>query len=518
MQHTLTHLLSPYLTENTMIFFYGIINGVYFTAAVIPILIAFTYLNKRYDRHIFFSFLFIGLSFLGFGFHTLFFERAHNTVIAAVLPEWLFQVGRLSIPAVLAFLSFAYVRVIRMMSYDAYNFSIRIQKVEYAVYGLYGFIFVLLLVTPSLYQSILMILFCFIVASFFGFILSVISIGQAKALGMVLSAGFFVSCVGSVAISMMWAMKKVEFIEPYIALFTLFFGFVLAFFCVLLLRFGYNYVRKYTFIQSIDTFNIVNDIIFAVKNNQLELHYQPQYCLKTQKLVGVEALVRWQHPTKGLIPPEGFIGVAEHVALIDYIARWVIDAALATCKQFLATEQPMVFSINLSVMNLNDGVLNHLAACMKKYAVPAGLVNIEITESFVLNNDDKTIAALEKIRRLGVSLTIDDYGVGFSSLGYFQKFAINELKIDRSFVIDLLTSQDSYEIVKSTIQMSKNLGIRCVAEGVEDRQVLPVLRQLGCDVVQGYGIAEPMPLATFKPWLQQHAQQINQMIAIASYS
>jgi len=233
----------------------------------------------------------------------------------------------------------------------------------------------------------------------------------------------------------------------------------------------------------------------AVEKNELFLHYQPQIDIATGRLVGVEALVRWQHPEDGLIPPLKFIPLAEKNGMIDSVGEWVAATACRQMASWIAQGYavPRV-SINVSPEQLRR---TNLAALMRRllghYRLDATRVTIELTESALVENAERVQQMLRELKTLGVMLSIDDFGTGYSSLAYLRRFALDELKIDRSFVADIGTNLDDRAIAQTIVAMSQTLGFSVVAEGIETEEQLRVLRDIGCNVGQGYLFATPLP-------------------------
>jgi len=246
----------------------------------------------------------------------------------------------------------------------------------------------------------------------------------------------------------------------------------------------------------------------ALEQGELQLHYQPQFDLRSGALVGAEALLRWQHPEHGLIPPARFIPVAEESGLIVPIGAWVIEEVCRQGRAWLdAGPQPLLLAVNLSAVQFKRGDLEAtLRQALQRSGLPAHLLELELTESLLLHNTQAMLELVRRLKRLGVKLSIDDFGTGYSSLSYLKRFEVDKLKIDQSFVRDLLTDPDDAAIVRAIIQMAASLGLRTIAEGVESAAVAERIAALGCDQAQGYHYARPMPAAAFTDYLQRTAK------------
>jgi diguanylate cyclase (GGDEF)-like protein len=258
----------------------------------------------------------------------------------------------------------------------------------------------------------------------------------------------------------------------------------------------------------IERLALLADLRLALTSHpeQFVLRYQPKIDLQTGALVSVEALVRWQHPTFGMIAPDRFIPLAESSGLIEKITPIVLRTALQECARRAAEGVTMTVAVNLSARNISDPLLpQRVADALAQAGVAPELVILEITESSVMGDPEQTMPVLHQLHDLGVCLSLDDFGTGYSSLSYLQRLPVGELKIDRSFVVGL-TGDDaasSRALIRSIATLGTNLGLRVVAEGVEDQATLDELRTLGCDVAQGYYVSRPLDSAELTQWLRR---------------
>ncbi|SBS29132.1 Phytochrome-like protein cph2 [Marinomonas aquimarina] len=241
----------------------------------------------------------------------------------------------------------------------------------------------------------------------------------------------------------------------------------------------------------------------ALELQQFELHYQPQIDLKTGKLIGAESLIRWRHPELGLISPSQFIPVAEEVGMIVAIGKWVLEEA---CRQVKIWHEmgfsDSVIGVNLSAVQFTSGNIEQTVRdALKQAGVSAKMIELELTESIILKDADNVLEKVHNLKQMGCRLSIDDFGTGYSSLAYLKRFAVNKLKIDQAFIKDMQHNQDDDVIVRTIIQMAHNLGLKTIAEGIEDPATLELLRSYHCDEAQGYFIARPMDQAAFYEYL-----------------
>jgi diguanylate cyclase (GGDEF)-like protein len=248
---------------------------------------------------------------------------------------------------------------------------------------------------------------------------------------------------------------------------------------------------------------LLGELRRAVETDQLVLHYQPKVSLAESKVTAVEALVRWQHPERGFVPPGSFIPFAEQTGYISAITEWVLRRAIAQCAQWHRTGLSLKVSVNVSARDLRqENLLVKLVEdALRENELPAGLLCLEVTESGLMEDPRSAQSTLRKLRELGIATSIDDYGTGYSSLSYIKQLAVNELKIDRTFVSGMEADHSNAAIVRSTIELGHNLGLTVAAEGVETDHELAVLRRYGCDLAQGYYFSRPLAAETLEAWL-----------------
>lgn len=256
--------------------------------------------------------------------------------------------------------------------------------------------------------------------------------------------------------------------------------------------------------NTLERLSLINDFKNAVPDNQLELHYQPKMDIKSGIITHMEALVRWRHPTLGMIPPDEFIPVAEQTGQINELTFWVMKTAVEQYKLWLAQDMDINIAVNISAESLRDPSFYDFVCQTLYYAqVDPSKVTLEVTESAVVEDPESAIALLQRFKDLGIVLSIDDYGTGYSSLAQLKQLPVHELKIDKSFVQRLEQDTDDQIIVRSTIELAHNMGLTVVAEGIEDNFALEWLKSHGCEKAQGYFISRPQPAEQLTPWLKQ---------------
>ena len=255
--------------------------------------------------------------------------------------------------------------------------------------------------------------------------------------------------------------------------------------------------------------SLISELKSAIERDELMLYYQPKIDVIKGEVCGVEALLRWIHPVYGFIPPDEFVLLAERNRLIKPLTLWVLKRAFQDCAKWCQDGLPLTVSINLSTKDLHDPELPDL---ISGAAVSANIrpewILFEITESSVMAEPENALAVVKRLHGMGYRFSIDDFGTGYSSLAYLKKLPLSEIKIDKGFVMDILSSENDAAIVKATINLGHNLGLTVTAEGVENSQILSNLKELGCDIAQGYFFSKPIAFDDLTKWIVQSRWQI----------
>ena len=279
---------------------------------------------------------------------------------------------------------------------------------------------------------------------------------------------------------------------------------------------GFNiYNAKYD-LYNPQRLSLMGQLRQAIGNSELRLFFQPKVCLKSNEIRGAEALIRWDHPQYGILSPARFIPLAEQTGIIRPLTYWVIDQALAHMRTWIDGGNDLQISVNLSTRNLLDNNLPmRIKELLNEHRVNPEHLSLEITESAIMEDPEKALDTLIQLDEMNIELSIDDFGTGYSSLAYIRKLPVKEIKIDRSFVMDMDRDDNDAVIVRSTIDLAHNLGLKVVAEGIEDQNTLELLVNLGCNLGQGFHIGTPMPARDFEkwlvssPWSKKHESQIS---------
>lgn len=268
-------------------------------------------------------------------------------------------------------------------------------------------------------------------------------------------------------------------------------------------RNNYQFFMEQMNVAAAERLRLENDLHRALERHEFELHFQPRVSVANGLACGIEALIRWRHPERGLVLPEHFIPVAEDTGLIVPIGEWVINEACRQGTAWCAAGLPKLpVAVNLSPRQFRQSnLVDTVARAIERYGWPCKLLELEITEGVLMQQTSETLKTLEALNRLGVGLAIDDFGTGYSSLSYLKRFPVDFLKIDQSFVRDIAVDPDDATIVTAIIGLAHNLGLTVVAEGVENASQLDFIRDAGCDEAQGYHIGRPMPAGQLAEWL-----------------
>jgi diguanylate cyclase (GGDEF)-like protein len=252
--------------------------------------------------------------------------------------------------------------------------------------------------------------------------------------------------------------------------------------------------------------SLLSDFRRALETDELVVHYQPIVDVRGAEVRGAEGLVRWEHPEHGLLPPGAFIAAVEQTGLIGPLTRHVLERSIAQCATWRTDGNDLSVAVNLSVRNLMDPDLpTQISTLLDIYGLPANALQLEITESMIMSDPERALAIVGRLSELGVRLSVDDFGTGYSSLANLKRLPIDELKIDRSFVSPMMQDESDLIIVRSTINLGHDLGLKVIAEGVEDELTLKRLATLGCDLAQGYHLSRPLAPDAFTTWVADNA-------------
>jgi len=263
--------------------------------------------------------------------------------------------------------------------------------------------------------------------------------------------------------------------------------------------------------HSLSRLSMAGELRRGLQQREFVLHYQPTVDLRSNRVIGVEALARWQHPERGLVPPDEFILLAEQSGHIRELTAFVLDEALQQLHLWNCAGLRLRMSVNLSSLSLHDpGLCSHIAELLQRWRVEAGQLQLEITERALMYDPIQAMKTLSQLNEMGVKLSIDDFGTGYSSLSYLKQLPVDEIKVDQSFVHAMLEYNEDKVIVRSTIDLAHNMGHQVIAEGVDKEEALNLLREMGCDLAQGYHIHPPASAEELRQWLAKSSWDIEQ--------
>ena len=268
--------------------------------------------------------------------------------------------------------------------------------------------------------------------------------------------------------------------------------------------------------ESLRQLALASDLRNAVANNELVLYYQPKISFEGGHVCGVEALTRWRHPEYGLVPPDRFIPLAEQTGVIEPLTIWLLNEAMRQRSMWMSQGWELPVSVNLSPVTLHDEEFpDQVAEMLTRWDVPPACIILEITESAIMSDVTRATQTVGRLNDMGMHISIDDFGTGYTSFSYIRKLAVGEIKVDKSFVLNMRTVNDDAVIVRTIIEMGKSLGLNVVAEGVEDQETWDLLQSLGCNSCQGYFISEPLDAQKFDVWLSESRWQMEPASNIA---
>ena len=260
--------------------------------------------------------------------------------------------------------------------------------------------------------------------------------------------------------------------------------------------------------STLEQLKLINDLRTDLENRNIQLYFQPKVNLKDEQPVSLEALARWEHPDHGHIATSRFIHIAENTGLINLLTHWVLENALQQSRQLEERGQHLNMAINLSVWNLQDAeMVDHLEKLLEEYKVEPTRITLEITETAMMVNHKRALHTLHRLHQLGVKLSIDDFGTGYSSMAYLKQLPLDEVKIDKSFIKSMNKQTGDSSMVRAIIDLAHDLGLGVVGEGVENREIALMLRELGCDQAQGSYYADAMPFDQLTEWLQHFSRK-----------
>lgn len=493
---------------------YGVINGVFLVCAALVLLSGISHYRSSFFKlrnnrmSATFSYFLVFIGFASFGLYNVFYQGFSRAVTINTLPDWLFYISRFSSPIALASITFIFLLVTEVKSYTAFRFQEKHKVFIRSLYLMDLLALVVLLFMDDMNNIALLNGSIFVPHCAAAVLYCLFGLKDVP-YSALMAAMFALMAVVFAELNRQLFYGTLSFTPEAIALTHTTFTITHTIFTFITLRFGYDEMLRFLKVKDRDNQHLIHGFGNALKNNEFFLTYQPQINLKTNEFSGLETLIRWQHPRYGHIPPIEFIELAEVSGKIDDLCCWVISQSLkevTSMRDHLKSD--LRLSINFSAKNLNATVLEHLQRKLEYYNFPAKDLTVEITETVVIEETSETRHFLNTVYDMGVELSIDDYGTGFSSLSYLNKLQLSELKLDRSFVSDIDENHENFVISHSTITMSKSLNYKVVAEGVETAEAMEILKTINCDYAQGFFIARPMTESELCEWVKRSSYQL----------
>lgn len=482
---------------------YGIVHGIYIAMFCYVMLFGYSYTSEKSNTVRATGIFYVAAAaYAGFGLHALFFQLNYSSPVTKIFPTALFTFAKFFIPISLACFTYLVSRTVLLQSFRSSYSSETSRWIISFLYALNiaSLIGLILIEDQRIAGTLATALYlphglAFIFLSYSMF---------KKTLVNQFMTFIFLACT-LWGCYFVWKLyqRELNFSQEFMIIFQFIFAFTFLIFCFLNIRYSYRQIRGLLKAQNDKQFNLARDIFGSLEKNDFYMVYQPKVNIRKNKLDSVEALIRWNHPNLGNIPPNEFINIAEKSGMINSICYWVIDQVVAQNKSWLAQGQEIRTSINFSPKDLRPEIVSYLLTKMNENQVAYSNIIIEVTENSLANADKRTYDALKMLHQHGIRISLDDYGTGYSSLSRINQLDISELKIDRSFIMNIDTNQENRAIVNATLQMGKELNLKVVAEGMENDSILATLASLSCSVVQGYGIARPMTADKFDAWFKE---------------
>lgn len=495
--------LSNSLIFNKSLFVYGTATGIFFAAFLYMLFFGLSQLFWRHNRNVVSIFGYAALATLSFSLFHLYALPLHFPYVQQFIPNWVFFLGKISAPiGVYAFIKM-FMQAAPIKTLKAFLFWHRTKSFYSTLFALCFLLSLIFLFMSDRKLVLAMVFSLFMLSCALGIKFAATAL-ESKYLSKLYTFSLIV---------VMLVMAALIFIIIYIDLNTVpnvFFVFIHTLLAVIILLFSFV-IMRYTLdetlhfesITKIKVEDFYKHIYQALEKDEFFVEYQPKIDLKTKQVCGMEALIRWLHPQRGLIPPNQFIPAIEKTQIIDHICQWLIKRTMQDAKALHAQGIHIPISINFSVNNIHPDMVSFLVKAVRKYKIPAHMVLVEITESLFLDMTDDQKTALTMIHEEGIKLSLDDFGAGFSSLRHLDEMGLSEVKIDRAFA-EKLSEKKKNTVVAAVVSMCHALDIDVVAEGINDEDTRQAFIDIECDMAQGFGICRPKRLDDFLIWYRDY--------------
>lgn len=486
------------LPELQLAHIYGLVNGIHLSVFIILFFYAISlYVHEK--KYAFYrSIALTAATIFCFSLFNLFAQASHDAITIDIIPIQAFMLAKYAAPIGLMLSVYLTINYIQLLSLSGFRLVSHFNWFVAILYVIDASILMALFFIDDLKIANKLILINFIPHLLAVIVFCYVALKNYR---KVLIALYVVCLLTTVYMLHQMYQHTTPIGELTYALFQLSFCLILVAVAFISIRYSHTGTASMSRARHLDPKRLIFDMVQSLDNHEFYMVYQPKKHLKTGKICGVEALMRWQHPKHGFISPDEFINIAEYSNQLDELCLFAIRSCIKQARSFYDAGLDLPISINFSVTNINQELVDALLNRLERYKLPTHAIIIELTESIMLNLTDDKKQQINRLLNHGIKLSLDDYGTGFSSMGYLRDLHFYELKIDKSFIFDIDKNQNSYAIVQSVIDMAKRLGIQVVAEGVENKQIIQILKENDCDVIQGYYLAKPMNIQQLEAWL-----------------
>lgn len=487
----------------SLMFVYGITVGIFFSASLYMVIFAVSQALRGRNNIVFQVFIYGALSFFAYAMFSIFCLPMHFPLIRQVIPEPVLLIAKLLSPLSIVFFIKMFTLAAPIKTLSAFLFWDRTKHLYLFLFAIQwiaviGFIFIENTKTVAIIMfSLLMI------NSVLGIVFSSIAL-ESKLLSKLYSAILWLAAFIISILILILLFIDLESLPPfiYVCVHTIFSIFILLF-SFIIIRYAADETVRFKSIAKLEVEDFYRNVYNALHNEEFFIEYQPKLDLNTKKVSAVEALVRWEHPEKGRIPPDEFITAAEQTELIDHICKWVLKRVVKDIKKFQAMNLDLSVSVNFSVKNIHPNMVAFLTDLLESNNISSDALTVEVTESLFLDMSLKQKTAFNMLKDANIGISLDDFGAGFSSLRYLDEMKLSEIKLDKAFSLSL-TENHKRLVVEAIIDLSHKLNICVVAEGVEDKRIEQSLAVMNCDLVQGYSICRPKGLDEFLSWYDKY--------------
>lgn len=498
------------LNDSVILHLFGFANGLYLATGFLICFFAITYHLQNKPKTGYSLFL-VSLAIFCLSTFSFYAQKAFSVASADTIPATVAYLGKYLPLIGIMILIYIISKFVSNSSIYSYILVKRHKNKQKIAYGLITLLLVFSFFSNQQFIHLNVVHYSMLISIWF--VLTVFIEGQQK---IPYSKSFIIlfllSAINSIYVLYIFNFNHYIVTPKFHLISHLLYGLTVVIFGFFMVRFSEMEYEKLQALTKSHEYDLALNLNEAILNNNLYLEYQPKLDLKENKINGLEALIRWQHPKKGKISPSEFIPIIEKSGLINDLCIWIIRQVVLQAAEFQRQKVMLPISINFSTDNLTLPTVNFLEEMLIAENVNANMIHIEITETIFLEIDTDRQLALDKLHAMNIALSMDDYGTGFSSLSYLQQLHLKELKIDATFIKDIANQKDHQVIVDSIIKMSSALNLKVTAEGVETKEVKQLLTEMGCDTIQGYYLTKPLSVPKLIMWIDNQHYHLPAML------